>query len=80
MSGQVHEFVSAALGQRKLTLLVKNANLLNVFTGETYEAAIGAYKERIVYVGPDSNAPAAMAVTGRPLMAVGMVSFPSEPL
>ena len=71
MSGQVHEFVSAALGQRKLTLLIKNANLLNVFTGETYEAAIGAYKDRIVYVGPDSDAPAASkSIDARGLTAI----------
>ena len=59
MSGKVHEFVSAALGQRKLTLLIRNSTLLNVFTGEIYEAALGVYKDRIVYVGPDSDAPAA---------------------
>jgi len=72
MSGQVHEFVSAALGQRKLTLLIKNANMLNVFTGETYEAAIGAYKDRIVYVGPDSDAPSA----SRSLDARGLTAIP----
>jgi len=71
MSGQVHEFVSAALGQRKLTLLIKNANLLNVYTGETYEAAIGVYKKRIVYVGPDSGAPAASnSIDARGLTAI----------
>jgi adenine deaminase len=71
MSGQVHEFVSAALGQRKLTLLIKNAKLLNVFTGETYETAIGVYKDRTVYVGPGSNAPpAAKTMDARGLTAI----------
>jgi len=71
MSGHVREFVSAALGQRKLTLLIKNASLLNVFTGETYEAAIGVYKDRIVYVGPDSDAPfATRSIDARGLTAI----------
>jgi adenine deaminase len=59
MSGQVHERVSAALGRRKLNLLIRNADLLNVFTGETYPASIGIYRDRIVYVGDDSKAPSA---------------------
>jgi len=53
MSGQVSDFVSAALGRKKLTLLIKDAALLNVFTGETYSASIGIYRDRIVYVGQD---------------------------
>jgi adenine deaminase len=71
MSGQVRELVSAALGQRKLTLLIKNASLLNVFTGETYEASIGTYKNRIVYVGPAPDAPAASkSIDARGLTAI----------
>ena len=59
MSGHIGDFVSAALGRRSLSLLVSNANLLNVFTGETYPASIGIYRDRIVYVGDDSKAPPA---------------------
>ena len=72
MSGRVHEFVSAALGQKRLTLLIRNASLLNVFTGETYEATIGVYKTRIVYAGPDSDAPAA----SKSIDAKGLTAIP----
>jgi len=72
MSGQVAELVSAALGKRKLTLLISNANLLNVFTGETYPASIGIYKDRIVYVGPQSDAPSA----ARSIDASGQTAIP----
>lgn len=51
MSTPLGEYVSAALGKRKLTLLIRNAKLLNVFTGETYSTSIGIYKDRVVYVG-----------------------------
>jgi adenine deaminase len=49
------DYISAALGKRQLTLLVRNATLLNVFTGEMYETSIGVYKDRIVYVGATSK-------------------------
>ena len=71
MSGQVHERISAALGKRNLTLLVKDADLLNVFTGETYETSIGIYKERIVYVGDGAEAPpASKTIDARGLTAI----------
>jgi adenine deaminase len=71
MSGKAHELVNAALGKKKLTLLIKNSSLLNVFTGETYEASIGVYKDRIVYVGDDSGAPAATRyIDARALTAI----------
>ena len=72
MSGRVAELVSAALGKRKLTLLIRNASLLNVFTGETYETSIGVYGDRIVYVGPDPDALAAP----RAIDAAGMTAIP----
>jgi adenine deaminase len=45
------QYIEASLGKRRLTLFLKRATLLNVFTGELYEASIGVYKDRIVYVG-----------------------------
>jgi adenine deaminase len=54
MPAPLDEYISAALGKRQLTLLIRNATLLNVFTGETYETSIGVYKDKIVYVGPSS--------------------------
>ena len=50
-SASLKSLVEAALGERPLTHLIKNAKLLNVFTGEIYEASIGIYRDRIVYVG-----------------------------
>jgi len=67
----VREYVSAALGRRKLNLLISRASLLNVFTGEIYETTIGVYKNRIVYVGPDSAAPdAANSIDARGMTAI----------
>jgi len=71
MSGRTSERISAALGKRKLTLLIKDTDLLNVFTGETYEASIGVYKDRIVYVGSESEAPSALkTIEARGLTAI----------
>jgi len=72
MSGKVHGLVSAALGKRKLTLLIKEADLLNVFTGETYRASIGIYKDTIVYVGDLSEAPPA----SKEIDASGLTAIP----
>jgi len=72
MSGRVAELVSAALGKRNLSILIRNASLLNVFTGELYEASIGIYGDRIAYVGPGSEAPAAK----RAIDAAGMTAIP----
>ena len=71
MSGQVADFVAAALGKKELTLLLRNASLLNVFTGETYGASIGVYKDRIVYVGQDAGLRALKTVD-----AAGMTAVP----
>ena len=71
MSGRISERISAALGKRKLTLLIKDTDLLNVFTGETYETSIGVYKDRIVYVGNESEAPSALkTIEARGLTAI----------
>lgn len=55
MSALLKEYISASLDKRKLTLLIRKAILLNVFTGETYETSIGVYKDKIVYVGTAST-------------------------
>jgi adenine deaminase len=66
------EYISAALGERELTLAIHNADLLNVFTGEIQKSSIGIYKERIVYVGDGSKCPPASQV----INAGGMVAVP----
>jgi len=65
------DYVSAALGKRELTLAIRNTILLNVFTGESREASIGVYKDRIVYVGKTSACPsAARSIEGRGRVAI----------
>lgn len=49
----VREFVEAARGDRPLSLLIKEVDLVNVFTGEIYETSIGVYKDRIVNIDPE---------------------------
>ncbi|MDV3278155.1 MAG: adenine deaminase [Nitrososphaerales archaeon] len=72
MSVPSSEYVSAALGTRGLTLLIRNATLLNVFTGETYETSIGVYQDRIVYVGTASEGLTATET----IDAKGMIAIP----
>lgn len=65
------DYISAALGKRELTLAIRNTTLLNVFTGESQEASIGIYKDRIVYVGKTSACPsAAQSIEGRGKVAI----------
>ena len=71
MSGRIANLVSAALGKKTLTLLVQNANLLNVFTGETYRSSIGVYGDTIAYVGRDSDFAAESVID-----AAGMTAIP----
>ncbi len=47
----IQEMIEAALGKRPLTFLVKDVDLLNVFTGELQPSAIGIYGNTIVNVG-----------------------------
>ena len=70
MAGGVASLVSAALGRRKLTLFIRDADLLNVFTGETYRASIGVYGARIVYVGQDSTLAASKTIDAEGMTAV----------
>jgi adenine deaminase len=65
------DYISAALGKKELTLAIRNATLLNVFTGEMQEASIGIYKDRIVYVGaPRGCPPAARTIDARGKVAI----------
>jgi adenine deaminase len=43
--------IDVALGKRPLSLVVRGATLVNVFTGESYPADVGVFEERIVAVG-----------------------------
>ncbi|HKW04910.1 MAG TPA: adenine deaminase C-terminal domain-containing protein [Nitrososphaerales archaeon] len=56
MPTQIEDLVSASLGRIPLSLLVRNAQVLNVFTGEILRSSIGIFKDTIVFVG--SEAPA----------------------
>jgi adenine deaminase len=57
MRPSLKEIISAALGSIPLSLLIENARVFNVFTGEILEnQSIGIYKDLIVYVGhPDTK-------------------------
>jgi adenine deaminase len=66
------EYISAALGERELTLEIRNSRLLNVFTAEIDRSSIGIYKDRIVYVGEASKCPRA----SQTIDARGMVAIP----
>jgi len=51
------ELIEAALGQRPCDLVIKNINLVNVYTGEIYPADIGIYGEYIAHVTVPGEAP-----------------------
>jgi len=55
MQPSIGNYVDAALGRRRLTLLIRGARLVNVNTGEVYPSSIGVYKERIVHVGAEDR-------------------------
>ena len=48
---ELSDIIDAALGKRRLDLLVHGATLVNVFTGEQYRAEVGVWKGKIVGVG-----------------------------
>ncbi|MGO9644312.1 MAG: adenine deaminase [Candidatus Bathyarchaeia archaeon] len=52
---EVRNVIESALGHKPLTYLIKNVELLNVFTGEQYPANIGIYRNRIVNVASKSE-------------------------
>ena len=51
----VKNLIDSALGHKPLTYMIKNVDLLNVFTGEQYPANIGIYQNRIVNVSTKSE-------------------------
>ncbi|MCS7117373.1 MAG: amidohydrolase family protein [Thaumarchaeota archaeon] len=62
---QIRELVEAALGHRRLTLLLKGAEVLNVHSGEIERVNVGFYRDRIAYIGRDEPASEkTMAVDG----------------
>ena len=48
---RIKEIIPYALGQKPAHLLIKNARIVNVFTGEIEEANIAVYRKRIAGVG-----------------------------
>ena len=58
------ELAEAALGKRPLTLLFKDVNLVNVYTGEVYRADVGVLGDRVAYVGDHSGLKASEVVDG----------------
>ena len=50
---KLQELIEAAQGKRKLSLFIRDVDVLNVFTGELIRSSIGIYGDRIAYVGPD---------------------------
>ncbi len=52
---EIRAVIEAAQGLRDLTLLIKGAGVLNVFTGEIEDLNIGIYLERVVYLGREER-------------------------
>ena len=51
MPGQLENKIKAARGDRRVDLLLKNANLINVLSGEIYPADVAIYGDTIVGIG-----------------------------
>jgi adenine deaminase len=65
------DYIAAALGKRQLTLAIRDATLLNVFTGEMQDSSIGIYGDKVVYVGkPSGCPPAAQTINARGKVAI----------
>ncbi|MBU0686310.1 MAG: adenine deaminase [Candidatus Margulisbacteria bacterium] len=45
------EYIAVARGQKNADLLLKNCQLVNVFSGEVYSGNIAIYKDRVVGIG-----------------------------
>ncbi|MCJ7622932.1 MAG: amidohydrolase family protein [Anaerolineaceae bacterium] len=52
---RIAEIISAAAGKNMLDIVIRNVNLVNVFTCEIYKADIGIYKNRIVSIDSDGT-------------------------
>jgi adenine deaminase len=62
---QLTKTIEAARGGRPVAVLLKNAKLVNVFTGEIYETEIAIERTRIVGLGPGYEAQAVIDLKGR---------------
>ena len=74
-SDERKELVDAAMGRKKFDLLIKNVNLVNVFSGEIYQAEIGIFNGYIAHVekmdtGTSLEADAENIYDGKGLYAV----------
>jgi len=49
------KLIKAAMGRDPFDLLIKNTQLVNIYTGEIYHAAIGIVGDRIAYVDEGSK-------------------------
>ncbi len=52
---EIRAVIEAAQGLRDLTLLIRGAEVLNVFTGEVENLNVGIYRDRIVYLGKEER-------------------------
>jgi len=50
------EIIKVARGEKKADLLLKNGNIINVFSGEIYATDVAIYKDKIVGVGKGYDA------------------------
>ena len=51
MFGQLERKIRAARGEGRVNLLLKNANLINVLSGEIHPADVAIYGDTIVGIG-----------------------------
>ena len=68
---EIRNAIESALGHIPLTCVIRNVELLNVFTGEQYPANIGIYRNRIVNVASKSEQlPAEQIIDGSGKIAI----------
>lgn len=71
--------IDTAMGRIKADLTVENCNVVDVITGEIYEASIAIKEDRIAYVG-DSSIPAVKTVDAEGMYAVpGFIDAHAHP-
>jgi len=75
----VDSLIDTAMGRIKADLLIENCNVVDVVTGDIYEASIAIKGDRIAYVG-DSSIPATKTVDARRMYAVpGFIDAHAHP-
>lgn len=64
---ELKQLIEVARGDRPVAILLKNAQLVNVFTGEIYETSIAIERSRIVGIGEgyEANAQSVVDLKGR---------------